>query len=414
MGEKTICELTIGASPIFSPIWASLNHLLLHILNIRQEMKECFRLQQVNITLCMIVRDEADRVARCLESVRHHVDEMIVVDTGSSDGTDAICRSLGANVLSFPWNGDFSEARNFSLSRAKGEWILWLDADEEIEANPQQLSDLIVSESYDLYTFCLHNYYGERADRNRVISMAHPRLFRNGIGFRFNNRIHETLNVNEVLPGEDKKKRIGHAPIKIWHYGYLDEYVNKKGKADRNVTLLKEELKHNENDPWVHYHLASEYYRTRQYQLSFEHVNRSIILFLLANLTPPSLLYKLKYSILLSLGSFEGAYPAIDKAIALYPDYVDLLFYKAVVLLYLDKPSEAIDVLDRCLKIGEENLKHLTQKGLGSFQAWHYKGLCYEKLGDRGKAETCFRKALTLNPDHQEAEAALLRLAGED
>jgi len=362
------------------------------------------------LSLCMIVRNEADCIARCLDSVSHLVDEMIVVDTGSTDGTDAICRSRGANVYPFSWNDDFSEARNYSLSLAQGEWILWLDADEEIEADPEQFRKLMAAEAYDLYSFRLHNFYGPRADRNQVISMAHPRLFRNRNGFRFRNRIHETLNVDEVLPGPDRQKRIGHASVTIWHYGYLDDFVKRKGKADRNVSLLKEELAQNENDPWLHYHLASEYYRIRQFHLSFQHVNRSIVLFLLANLTPPSLLYKLKYSILLSLGSFEGAYPAIEKAIALYPDYVDLIFYKAVILFYLDKPSEAIGALDRCLEIGEENLKHLTQRGLGSFHAWHYKGMCYEKTGDLTKAAACYREALTINPDHQESAAALLRL----
>ncbi|WP_028987880.1 glycosyltransferase [Thermicanus aegyptius] len=364
----------------------------------------------VRLSLCMIVKNEADCIARCLESAGPLVDEIIVVDTGSTDGTDAICRSLGAKVFSFRWNDDFSEARNYSLSLAQGEWILWLDADEEIEASPDELRELTASEAYDLYSFRLNNYYGARADRNQVITIAHPRLFRNRIGFRFHQRIHETLNVEEVLPGPDQKERIGSAPITIWHYGYLDDYVKKKGKAERNLSLLKEEVAKNENDPWLHYHLAAEYYRAQKFNLSFQHVNRSIILFILANQTPPSLLYKLKYSILLSMRSFEGAYPAIEKAIALYPDYVDLIFYKAVILLHLDKPLEAIGALDRCLEIGEQNLKHLTQKGLGSFQAWYCKGLCYEKLNDLETAERCYRNALALTPNHSEAEAALVRL----
>lgn len=367
-------------------------------------------MNQPTLSLCMIVRNEADCIARCLDSAKPLVDEMIVVDTGSTDGSDTLCKSKGAKVLQFPWNNDFSEARNFSLDQASGDWILWLDADEKIEGTRDQLLKLMSSEDYDLYAFRLHNYFGERAQSSQIISMAHPRLFRNGIGFRFRNRIHESLNVEEVLPGEENKKRIGNANVAIWHYGYLDEYVKRKGKSRRNVALLKEELARNENDQWLHYHLASEYYRSKEYELSFHHVNRSIVLFLLANLTPPSLLYKLKYSIMLSVGSFKGAYPAIEKAISLYPDYVDLIFYKALILLYLDKPLEAIHTLDRCLEIGDDNIKHLTQKGLGSYHAWYYKGQCYEKLNHEEKAISCYRQALEMNPAHKESETALLRL----
>lgn len=366
----------------------------------------------LRISLCMIVKNEADCIGRCLESVKQLVDEMIVVDTGSTDGTDEICRKLGANVYPFQWNKDFSEARNYSLSLAQGDWILWLDADEEIEpeTDSNALRELADSNQFDMYTFRLNNYYGASPDRHNIIHIAHLRLFRNRIGFQFHGRIHETLNVNEVLPDTDDQKRIGHAPITIWHYGYLDKYVKMKGKADRNVSLLNQALEEDEENPWLHYHLASEYYRVQKFSHSFQHANRSIVLFIMANLTPPSLLYKLKYSILLSLGSFEGAYPAIDKAIALYPDYVDLIFYKAVILLYLNKPAEAIGALDRCLEIGEGHLKHLTQRGLGSFQAWYYKGLCYEKLDDLKMAALSYKNCIKLCPEHETAQAALLRL----
>lgn len=265
----------------------------------------------IQISLCMIAKNEANCIERCLESVKPLVDEMIVVDTGSTDGTDEICRKLGAKVHSFEWVNDFSKARNYSLSLAQGSWILWLDADEEIEkdVDVDALRTLVASSDYDMYTFSLNNYYGNKVDGDHVIHIAHPRLFRNGIGFQFQGSIHETLNINEILPQEKDQTRIGHAPIVIWHYGYLDEYVNVKQKSKRNVSMLKEALADNEEDPWLHYHLASEYYRLQHYKKSFQHANQSIVLFILANLTPPSFLYKLKYSVLLSLGSFEGAYP---------------------------------------------------------------------------------------------------------
>ena len=86
----------------------------------------------MNISLCMIVRDEEECLPRCLESARGIVDEIIVVDTGSTDRTVGIALAFGAKVVSFPWSGDFSEARNRGLDLATCEWILALDADEEL------------------------------------------------------------------------------------------------------------------------------------------------------------------------------------------------------------------------------------------------------------------------------------------
>ena len=86
------------------------------------------------LSLCMIVKNEEKHLVRCLRSVRDVVDEMIIVDTGSTDKTIDIAKVFGAKVFDFPWTGDFSAARNHSLAQATGDWILVLDADEVISA----------------------------------------------------------------------------------------------------------------------------------------------------------------------------------------------------------------------------------------------------------------------------------------
>lgn len=85
------------------------------------------------ISLCMIVKNEAERVAACLQSVRDVVDEIIITDTGSTDGTMDICRSMGAAVYSYEWDDSFANARNAGIARATGQWIFWLDGDEELD-----------------------------------------------------------------------------------------------------------------------------------------------------------------------------------------------------------------------------------------------------------------------------------------
>src|SRR5207244_5735388 len=90
------------------------------------------------LSLCMIVKDGGDPLRRCLESARGVADEIVVVDTGSRDDSVAVARAAGARVLTHAWDDDFAAARNVSLAEAKGEWVLVLDADEELEPAQQR------------------------------------------------------------------------------------------------------------------------------------------------------------------------------------------------------------------------------------------------------------------------------------
>ena len=104
------------------------------------------------LSLCMIARDEASFLERCLASAAPHVDEIIVVDTGSTDGTVRVARAAGAEVSEFEWVDDFAEARNASLRAASGDWILLLDCDEVIaERDWSALRDAVARQGADAY-----------------------------------------------------------------------------------------------------------------------------------------------------------------------------------------------------------------------------------------------------------------------
>lgn len=339
------------------------------------------------LSLCMIVKDEADQIEACLESVQSVVDEMIVVDTGSTDGTQELCRKYGATVIEVPWEDSFSKARNIGLNNAQGQWILWLDADEQLEKEDREaLRQAAVSSEADALFLKLIHYQGQQkatASLHLASRCRQIRLFRNKKGFRFVRDIHEVLQWPASLP---QNRPIPLLPVRIYHFGYIEEAVTRKNKALRNLKLLLRERENPERDPWCDYHLASEFYRMQKWEHAFTLVNQALEGFLAKQQLPPSLFYKLKYEILFRHGSMRGAWPGIECAIRLYPDYADLHFYKGVFLMEHGLYAEAIKSFERCLEIGEEQWEHLSQFGMGSFHALHYLGRCMERLGKKQEA----------------------------
>lgn len=358
----------------------------------------------LRLSLCMIVKNEEDCIGRCLKSVEGVVDEIIIVDTGSTDRTVEICQSFGAKVYSFPWNESFADARNYGIEQATGDWILWLDADEEVdEQDRYKLRDALYLDSSLILNVRLINYFGEEANKDQVLTMAHPRLFRNQKDLRFVGKIHETLVLKD-------KSQIGFVDINVYHYGYLTEVVGKKDKVSRNLSMLQRELQENENTPWIHYHIATEYTRLLEFKKAFHHLNTSIAQFIEKGQMPPSFLYKLKYTILINTGSWDGAWPGIERAVTLYPDYVDLRFFMGFILCNKKMYRKAIKAFEACIELGEENINYLTLKGFGSFYAWYYKGLCHQKLNQLDEAIFSFLQAIHVSDTFTPALDSLVEL----
>jgi FkbM family methyltransferase len=197
------------------------------------------------ITLCMIVRDEANSLAGALESVKGFVDEIVVVDTGSVDETRDIARVFGATVFEFVWNDNFSDARNEALSKAEGDWILVLDADEQISPSDGNAIKALINGSHGRdvsYSFTTRNYVenvgveGWQANEGQYIeeqgSGWYPsnkvRMFPNVPTIRFENAVHEKVDGSldqsgiEVLPVD----------VPIHHFGELNpDFTDQKKRT---------------------------------------------------------------------------------------------------------------------------------------------------------------------------------------
>ena len=149
------------------------------------------------LSLAMIVRNEAARIERVLSCARQFCDEMIVVDTGSTDNTVELAQKMGATVHHFAWINDFAAARNFSFSKATGDWILWLDADDWLDADTIEIGKRIKSELLEKcatdVVFCPYDYAQDEQGQN-VLMQRRERFIRRSAGLRWVGRIHECID----------------------------------------------------------------------------------------------------------------------------------------------------------------------------------------------------------------------------
>ncbi len=189
----------------------------------------------MSLTLSMIVKNEEKHLKECLESVKNVVDEIIIVDTGSTDATAEIAKSYGAAVYNFEWINDFSAARNFALNKSSSDWILYLDADERLDANSIQEIKQITGVKQRIGYYCTILSIDKENSRDNYI--RYVRLFANYPGIMFYGKVHEQIEqslLNEGLALIQSK-------VLIKHVGYNVPTEEKQLKAKRNLFLLLEE-----------------------------------------------------------------------------------------------------------------------------------------------------------------------------
>ena len=204
------------------------------------------------LTLSMIVKNEAANLRECLESVNGVVDEIVIVDTGSTDNTLKIAEEFGASIYHFEWINDFSAARNFALSKSTGDWILYLDADERLDSRSKQELSHLLSNQNLVGVNCLINNVDEVTGTPKF--MKYIRLFRNSENIRFSGKAHEQIEGSLLESGYS----IVNSKIEITHLGYNVEKQELKKKAERNLSPLLEEYQEN-NSSYYAFQLANTY-----------------------------------------------------------------------------------------------------------------------------------------------------------
>lgn len=292
------------------------------------------------ISLCMIVKNEEAVLPSCLQSVHPVVDEMIVVDTGSTDSTPDIARSFGAKVIVHPWNDNFAEARNVSLEKAKGQWILVMDADELLTDQSQdKMRETVSATKADALSIVIRNP-NPAGELQTYSDFALTRLFRNNDQFKYEGMIHE-----QIRPSIEKAGgTIEESDLIIFHKGYAGETVQGgDSRAQRNLQLLEAAVRERPGDPYLLYQVGATYKQMGQNQKAEEHLKKAEQAdggrVLLAGTR--ALMYMKLSQLALAGDEYTGAVRYAKKCLAIEPNNLIGLYVIGVALLYQHKIKEA-------------------------------------------------------------------------
>jgi glycosyltransferase involved in cell wall biosynthesis len=222
------------------------------------------------LSLCMVVKNEERHLPRCLDSVQGLAGELIVVDTGSTDGTPAIAARRGARVIPLDFTiVDFAVARNHAIASASGRWILMLDADETLNRAGVPLIETLVARNENA------GYYFERlnhaSDSEQPTTDYVVRLFPNRPNYRYRGRVHETIDASILAAGG----RLHTTGIRIDHY-FASDREARRAKNRWYIEILKEEIAADPSDDSRLDFLAAEFHQLEMFDEAAEIAERIV------------------------------------------------------------------------------------------------------------------------------------------
>ncbi len=344
------------------------------------------------ISAILIVKNEENHLERCLQSIQGGVDEIIVVDTGSTDKTVEIAESFGATIGHFEWCNDFSAARNYSLGLATGDWALWIDADEAVTPeswNP--IYEAVVRPHFGGYFTRIVNF----TDENETTEYTHApiRLFRIDPRVRFTGSIHE-----QISPAIDALAwPTAHLDkVTIHHFGYKPSEIEAKDKLNRTIDMLQVEIEREPNDSFHWFNLANVYSVAKRYSDSVDAAKKCISL-----MEPNHMFASLTYQLLAGgLNSVDQADAAVDVALeAKQAGCFTILnqFELAHSYLLLRKFEEGLVAIEACMNM--RWLDDMTgDRGITTHKSHVLKGQILCELNRLEEAETCIDFALAIDP----------------
>lgn len=284
------------------------------------------------LSVCIITKNEELNISRCIESVKNIADEIIVVDTGSTDATVSIAKNHGALVYYKEWTNNFSEAKNFALDKCSKDWIFVIDADESLEKGHDiHLKELIQTTSKEALYLNLINWIGfEAINENQSL-----RLFKNRKEYRFVSRLHE--QIFDSIEHSRGSEVFSTTNLILNHYGYDHNLIDMNKKYERNIAVLNS-YPEEEKDGLFYFGLGSEYLKVNKIidakeclikSIAYRDLNASFRTYAAISLSKACL----------DLKEYTSSLKYIEMFMKEFPSFRDLYFIKSVCYYELGKYS---------------------------------------------------------------------------
>tara|TARA_Y100000310_G_scaffold32447_1_gene30731 strand:- start:1365 stop:2477 length:1113 start_codon:yes stop_codon:yes gene_type:complete len=365
----------------------------------------------------MIIKNEEKWLENCLNSIKDFVDEIIIVDTGSIDKSKEIARKFTNNVYDFKWNDNFSDARNFSISKATKDWILYLDADEVIaDIDKEKIKRIIELDEAESYFFNWRDYFNETeisgfiSTKNDIYKESQVavgfaiskvlRFFKNNKQYFFQGQIHET----PLKSIKDNQDKVFDTDVVIHHYGSLDK--NKLiQKKEHYIRLLEKRIKEEDftekSKDYVYFELAMELINIQKTNRAIEYLEKAIEI---------NEAYVYLYNLAsqyLAINNLEDAEKYFKKAILKSAEYDEKYNYQNPQQYNSYNPSIYLNLgviytekqeYNKAIRFFEKSIK----LNPGFANAYFNLGIVYRLTGKLNKVEQLFEKAIELNPIFRE------------
>jgi glycosyltransferase involved in cell wall biosynthesis len=354
----------------------------------------------VTLSACLIVKNEEKHLPSCLKSICAVADELIVVDTGSTDESVAIAEQFGAKVYHYPWQGDFASARNFANKQASSEWILQMDADEELFPEDQhKVREVIHQDQCNGAYLALHNRVSSSFGESQPSMHYLVRLFKNHEDFYYENPIHEVLRISGEVPAVD---------INLLHHGYNQGTDHLLSKRKRNSEILYQQLTENPDKLSTLFYLSMLHIGSQEFDLAQSFALRALEKLQNAKQTQQHL-YLMTLNNLALIATEKGEHEDVLKycrlAIETNENYLDPHYLLGLAHFREGDYDQTKEVYEKYLeiyqRITDSPVFNLFANSASTylFQVYHTLGKIYRREQDQTHAHELLSKAVELNPN---------------
>ncbi len=346
----------------------------------------------IPISLCIITKNEEDRLDKCLRRIKDYPFEIVIVDTGSTDKTIEIAQKYTDKIYHFDWINDFAAARNFSISKATHDWILVLDSDEYVdELNLNEIYRLIEENPKGVGRLLRYSEdIAQMVTVDRVERLFHRHVY------HYERPIHE-----QVLPIDSSTPYYDYPiPLKVEHDGYIygEDAIKQKSKRNLEILLASEK---DFPDAYTYYQIGQCYYIISDWNNARTYFEKGLSF----DLAPESefvqlLIVNYGYT-LLHLDEYDTAKTFFEQVAPYFTFYADFQFFMGYMYFKTENYIKAA-----LMFISATQQQHFHVNGTNSHLAFYYLGIVQEMLGNKDLARTFYEKC----GDYAKAKQCLLEL----